>query len=50
LKPRIDHLESRSLLTATPLVAHPTFEIGPWAGGGGPAGGYTPAQIQEAYG
>ena len=51
LRPRIDHLESRSLLTTTPLVAHPTFEIGPLAGGGGPpSGAYTPAQIQEAYG
>ena len=42
----MDHLESRSLLT---MVAHPTFEIVPLAGGGGPpAGAYTPAQIQQA--
>ena len=32
------------------MVAHPTFEIRPLAGGGGPAGGYTPAQLQQAYG
>jgi hypothetical protein len=37
------------LLATTPFVTHPTFEIGPLAGSGGPAGGYTPAQIQEAY-
>jgi hypothetical protein len=50
LRPRIDQLESRLLLTATPLAVHPTFEIGPSVGGGGPDGGYTPAQIQVAYG
>ncbi len=50
LRPRIDQLESRSLLTTPPLVAHPTFEISPLTGGGGPAGGYTPAQVQTAYG
>ena len=53
LRPRIDHLESRSLLSTTPLmlVAHPTFEIGSLAGGSEPpSGAYTPAQIQLAYG
>ena len=53
LRPRIDHLESRSLLSTTPLalMAHPRFEIGPLAGGSEPpSGAYTPAQIQLAYG
>jgi hypothetical protein len=51
LRPRIDHLESRSLLATTPLVVHPTFEIGPSGGNGGPpSGSYTPAQLQESYG
>jgi len=50
LRPTIDHLESRLLLTTTPLLAYPTFEIGPLAGGGGPVGGYTPAQGKVAYG
>jgi len=38
------------LLTATPLLAYPTFEIGSSTTGGGPAGGYTPAQVKVAYG
>jgi len=51
LRPVIDHLESRSLLATTPLVAYPTFEIGRLAASGVPPfGAYTPAQIQEAYG
>jgi len=44
----MDHLESRALLSTTPM-AHPTFEVGPFTGGNGPAGGYTPAQIQQGY-
>ena len=43
----MDHLESRALLSTT--VTHPTFELGPFAGGSGPDGGYTPAQMQAAY-
>ncbi len=45
--PSLDHLESRALLSTT--AVHPTFVLSPFAGGG-PGGGYTPAQIQEAYG
>ncbi len=48
VRPGIDHLESRALLSTT--VAHPTFVIGPMGGGGPPAGAYTPAQLQQAYG
>jgi len=44
----MDHLESRALLSTT--VAHPTFVVGPFSGGNGPGGGYTPAQMQAAYG
>ncbi|MFI5455300.1 MAG: DUF4082 domain-containing protein [Isosphaerales bacterium] len=44
----MDHLESRALLSTT--VAHPTFVVGPFGGGSGPGGGYTPAQMQTAYG
>ena len=43
----MDHLESRALLAT--MVSHPTFVLGPF-GGGGPGGGYTPAQMQQAYG
>ncbi len=51
LRPRIDDLESRVLLSTTPLVAHPTFELGPLGvNNGPPSGAYTPAQIQQAYG
>ena len=50
MRPGIDDLESRRLLTTPTLVAHPMFEIGPWATGGPPSGAFTPAQIQEAYG
>jgi len=49
-RPAIDQLESRLLLTVPSLVAHPTFVLGPFGGGGSPpAGAFTPAQIQEAY-
>jgi len=44
----MDHLEPRALLSTTP-TASPTFRLGPMVGGGGPAGGYTPAQIAQAY-
>ncbi len=47
-RPRIDHLESRALLSTT--VTHPTFVLEPFAGGSGPGGGFTPAQLQTAYG
>ena len=46
----MDDLEPRALLSMAPMLAHTTFEIRPLAGGGGPSGGYTPAQIQQAYG
>jgi hypothetical protein len=47
-KPMMDHLESRAMLSLT--APHPTFVIGPFGGGNGPGGGFTPAQMQEAYG
>ncbi len=46
-RPVIDLLESRTLLSTT--VSHPTFVLGPF-GGTGPAGGFTPAQLQTGYG
>ncbi len=50
LKPRIDDLEPRALLSTASLSAHPTFQVRSLAGGGGPSAPYTPAQIQQAYG
>src|SRR5271166_3820452 len=50
LKPRMDDLEPRALLSTTLPVAHPTFEAVPLQSGGGPSAPYTPAQIQQAYG
>jgi len=50
LRPRLDHLDARVLLSATPMVAHPTFELGPLAGDNTAPAGYAPAQIQQAYG
>ncbi len=47
-KPMMDHLESRALLSVT--AAHPTFVLGPFGGGNGPGGGFTPAQMEQAYG
>ena len=44
----MDCLESRTLLSTT--FAHPTFVVGPFGGGTGPGGGFTPAQLQTAYG
>ena len=50
-RPTIDQLESRSLLSAAPLSAHPMFEVGPLGGNTTPpAGAFTPAQIAQAYG
>ena len=46
----MDHLEPRALLSTAPMLAHTTFEVRPLAGGGGPSGAYTPAQLQQAYG
>ncbi len=46
-KPMLDHLEARALLSAD--VVYPTFRLSPF-GGGGPGGGFTPAQIAQAYG
>ncbi len=51
LTPRIDYLESRALLSTTPLVAYPMFQVGSLsANNGPPSGAFTPAQIQQAYG
>ncbi len=51
LRPRIDHLESRSLLSTTSMVAHPMFQVGPLVANAiPPSGAYTPAQIEQAYG
>jgi subtilase family serine protease len=49
LKPRMDDLEPRALLSTVPS-AHTTFQVEPFASGGPPSGAYTPAQLQEAYG
>ena len=47
----MDDLEPRALLSTTPMVAQPTFQVGQYAGGGGPpSGAYTPAQLKQAYG
>ena len=46
-RPRIDHLESRTMLSLT--VVQPTFVMRPMAGGP-PTGAYAPAQILQAYG
>ncbi|MGC8640522.1 MAG: DUF4082 domain-containing protein [Isosphaeraceae bacterium] len=48
-KPEMDDLEPRQLLSLSSMAALPTFQLGPFAGGG-PGGGYTPAQISSAYG
>ena len=39
----------RVLLSSLSVSASPTFQVGCFAGGGGPAGGFTPAQISTAY-
>jgi subtilase family serine protease len=44
----VERLESRELLST--MVTHPTFVVGRFAGGSGPGGGFTPAQMQTAYG
>ena len=50
LGPKLDRLESRELLSTTPMVAQPMFELGPLvADSSPPSGAYTPAQIQQAY-
>src|ERR1700733_9708980 len=50
LRPRIEHLESRALLTTSLLVAHPTFDVGSFdAETAPPSGAFTPAQIKQAY-
>ena len=49
--PTVDRLELRTLCTTAPLLAQPTFVLGPLpTAGGSLAGGYTPAQIKVAYG
>ena len=45
----MDDLEPRALLSVVPS-AQTTFQAQPFAGNGPPAGAYTPAQLQEAYG
>jgi hypothetical protein len=47
-RPIVDQLETRTLLSTT-AASHPTFVLGP-LGGTGPANGFTPAQLQTAYG
>lgn len=48
MRPRMEDLEPRELLSLASVSASPTFEISPFAGGG-PGGGYTPAQMSTAY-
>ena len=50
LKPRLDSLEVRLLLSTGPLLAQTTFELGPLGSGGPPSGAFTPAQIEQGYG
>ncbi len=50
LKPRLDDLETRALLSTVSLSAHTTFQVQPFGGGGPPSGAYTPAQLKAAYG
>ncbi len=51
VRPRIDVLESRALLSMMPIQAHPTFDVGPLVENTTPpSGAYAPVQIQEAYG
>jgi hypothetical protein len=50
LRPKVDRLEARELLSTAPLVAHPLYELGPLVSNASPpSGAYTPAQIQQAY-
>jgi hypothetical protein len=48
----MDDLEPRALLSTASmsLSAHTTFQVRPFAGGGGPSAPYTPTELQEAYG
>ncbi|MGO9463322.1 MAG: DUF4082 domain-containing protein [Isosphaeraceae bacterium] len=48
--PTWDYLEARALLSVTPVVVQPTFELEPLAGPGSANGAYAPAQIAQAYG
>ena len=50
LRPVIDDLESRTLLSTAPMLAHTTFQVRSFDAGGPPSGAYTPAQLQKAYG
>ena len=50
LRPKVDHLESRELLSTASQVAQPMFELGTLVSDPNPpSGAYTPAQIQQAY-
>jgi Domain of unknown function (DUF4082)/Fibronectin type III domain len=49
-RPDFDWLESRGLLSTTPMTAHPMFALGPLVlDTSPPSGAYTPTQIQQAY-
>ena len=51
IKPRLDALESRSLLSLASLEMHPMFNVGTLVTNANPpSGAYTPAQIETAYG
>jgi hypothetical protein len=50
LFPSVDHLDARTLLSTTGVIARPMFEVRPYTGGSPPAGALTPAQIRTAYG
>ncbi len=50
MRPEVNRLESRELLSTAPMVAQPMYAIGPMvASSSPPAGAFTPAQIQQAY-
>jgi hypothetical protein len=51
LRPDLDALESRTLLSTVPFVAHPLFALQPMGNGMNPQSSapYTPAQISQAY-
>ena len=50
VKPELDRLESRQLMSAAPLSVQPMYEVGFLsASTSPPSGAYTPTQIQQAY-
>ncbi len=51
IRPRMDALESRSLLSVSTLEMHPMFNVGTLVTNANPpSGAFTPAQIETAYG